>query len=154
MYIQELNIRSFGTLCGRTVTFSRGLNIVEGKNESGKSTLAMFIKFILYGLSGRATGSALPERTRYESWSTGQAAGSMTVADGEKLYRVERTLTLSSHEGQRELSHETVQLFNAHTNAPIPLEGSPGEVLFGVPESILRPLAVCPTLRSLSLSVR
>jgi DNA repair exonuclease SbcCD ATPase subunit len=136
MYIQELNIRSFGTLCDRTVTFSRGLNIVEGKNESGKSTLAMFIKFILYGLSGRATGSALPERKRYVSWSTGQAAGSMTVADGEKLYRVERTLTLSSHEGQRELSHETVQLFNARTNAPIPLEGSPGEVLFGVPESI------------------
>jgi len=136
MVIQELNIRSFGTLRDRTVSFSRGLNIVEGKNESGKSTLAMFIKFMLYGLSGRASGGALTERRRYVNWDSGQASGSMTVADGDRQWRVERTLTLSAREGQRETSHETVRLIDARTNAPLPIDGSPGETLFGVPEAI------------------
>ena len=79
MYIKHLNIESFGTLRDREIDLSDGLNIIEGANESGKSALAMFIKFMLYGLSGKSAGGELSERRRYVNWDTGCAAGTMTV---------------------------------------------------------------------------
>ena len=49
MFIKSIHIDSFGGLSGKDFDFSRALNIIEGNNESGKSTLLSFIKFILYG---------------------------------------------------------------------------------------------------------
>ena len=90
MYIKHLKIDSFGTLRDREIELSDGLNIIEGANESGKSALAMFIKFMLYGLSGKATGGELSERRRYVNWDTGCAAGTMTVSGAEGEFRIER----------------------------------------------------------------
>ncbi|MGN1082941.1 MAG: ATP-binding protein, partial [Candidatus Avispirillum sp.] len=52
MYIKKIHIDSFGPLRDKELELCDGLNIIEGENESGKSTVAMFIKFMLYGLSG------------------------------------------------------------------------------------------------------
>ena len=43
MRIKELNIIEFGGLCDRRFELSEGLNIFEGNNETGKSTLWLFI---------------------------------------------------------------------------------------------------------------
>jgi len=95
MYIKQLKIDAFGVLRDREIELYRGLNIIEGDNESGKSALAMFIKFILYGLSGKSVGGELSERKRYVNWETGTAGGSMTVSDGTREYRIERTLSVA-----------------------------------------------------------
>ena len=42
MIIKELNVIEFGGLIGRRFDFSRGINIIEGDNEAGKSTLWLF----------------------------------------------------------------------------------------------------------------
>ena len=62
MYIKELHIDSFAALKDVTLDFSKGLNIIEGENESGKSSVAMFIKFMMYGLSGRTSDGEMSER--------------------------------------------------------------------------------------------
>lgn len=119
MYIEKIHIDTFGKLADRDFELSEGVNIIEGANESGKSMLAAFIKFIFYGVTSR-------EKSAVVSWQSGGAAGSITVCDGEKRYRIERALA-----GSR----EAVQLIDGDTNMPIrhALDGTtPGELFFGV----------------------
>jgi len=54
MIIQSLHIASFGGLEDFTLDLADGANILIGPNESGKSSVAAFVKFIFYGLSSRA----------------------------------------------------------------------------------------------------
>ncbi len=58
----------FGVLERRSLTLSPGLNVIEAPNESGKSTLAAFLRTMLYGLSTRDRG-ALADKNRYLPWS-------------------------------------------------------------------------------------
>lgn len=139
MYIKHLKIEAFGVLRDREVELSDGLNIIEGANESGKSALAMFIKFMLYGLSGKATGGDLSERRRYVNWETGTAAGTMTVSGDEGEYRIERHLSAAvSDDGarQRETVRETVRIIDTALGTPVHRGEVPGEVIFHVPEAI------------------
>lgn len=139
MYIKHLKIESFGVLRDREVELSDGLNIIEGANESGKSALAMFIKFMLYGLSGKSTGGDLSERRRYVNWDTGCAAGTMIVSGEEGEFRIERHLAASvSDDGtrQRETVRETVRIIDTALGTPVHRGEVPGEVIFHVPEAI------------------
>ena len=92
MYIKTIHIDSFGGVRGKTIELSKGLNIIEGSNESGKSSVAMFIKFIFYGLSGRGVDGAMSERRRYVNWETGSAAGYIILVKGDITYRIQREL--------------------------------------------------------------
>ena len=42
MYIKHLYIDSFAALKGKELSLSEGLNVIEGLNESGKSTVCTF----------------------------------------------------------------------------------------------------------------
>ena len=53
MIIEKLNIKAFGRLRDYELELSPGVNIIEGENESGKSTLCAFIKFIFYGIPAK-----------------------------------------------------------------------------------------------------
>ena len=102
MYIKHLYIDSFAALKGKELSLSEGLNVIEGLNESGKSTVCTFIKFMLYGLSGRTSDGEMSERQKYVPWDTGRAAGSLTiVADGTE-YRIDRELTIFDDSQPRE----------------------------------------------------
>ena len=47
MIIEKVNIKSFGVLTDMSLEFSETVNVIEGENESGKSTVAAFIKYML-----------------------------------------------------------------------------------------------------------
>jgi len=93
MFINRLEIKGFGKLTDRTFNLVKGINIVFGSNEAGKTTLQWFIKGMLYGLknSRQLKSGALPPLRRFEPWSGGQYGGAMeyTLDDGS-TYRVER----------------------------------------------------------------
>ena len=48
MKITKINIDDFGCLAGKSFELSPTFNLVMGDNESGKSTLMLFIRFMLY----------------------------------------------------------------------------------------------------------
>ena len=121
MRIISIHIESFGLLEERRFDFSPGMNILEGHNESGKSTLLAFIKFMFYGASNRAVGEGMSERARRLNWKTGRAAGSMTVETAAGSYRIERSLarTVSgSGESSRESYTENLQIIDLESGAP------------------------------------
>ena len=69
---------TFGNLERRTLVFSPGLNVVEAPNESGKSTLAAFLRAMLFGLSTRERG-ALADKNRYLPWSGAPMQGTLEL---------------------------------------------------------------------------
>lgn len=73
---------TFGRLERRTLTLAPGLNIIESPNESGKSTLAAFLRTMLYGLPTRDRG-ALADKNRYLPWSGLPMQGTLTLSTEE-----------------------------------------------------------------------
>lgn len=144
MRIISIHIDEFGMLENRDFTFAPGMNILEGRNESGKSTLLAFIKFMLYGAPARGTGEAVPERTRRLNWRTGRAAGNMTIAVSSGEYRIERSLvrTVSgSADTSRESITESLQIIDLASGTPLPRGTQPGEHFLGVPMGVFESTA-------------
>ncbi len=135
MIIEKISIESFGKLSGFEATFDPVLNIIEGPNESGKSTLAAFIRYMLYGFS-TATSSELGERRHRLSWDSAVAAGSMEVLAKGKRYRIERsTRAVTTHSG-RDSYKEDSQILDLSTGKPVFAKTQAGEALLGVPEEV------------------
>ena len=57
MQINELQINGFGNLKNKTIKLNKGINLIQGANESGKSTLTSFIKCMLYGVDKNKSGN-------------------------------------------------------------------------------------------------
>lgn len=51
MKIEKLNIHSYGKIKDKEIKFRNHINIIFGKNESGKSTIMHYIVNSLYGIS-------------------------------------------------------------------------------------------------------
>ncbi|MBQ8350781.1 MAG: AAA family ATPase [Clostridia bacterium] len=136
MIIESIRIDSFGRLSGVDYTFGEGLTIIEGDNESGKSTLAAFIRYMLYGFPD-ARGSELAEKKKRIDWQSGRAAGSMVIRVGEKRYRIERVTTVSTGARARETYRDTETIVDLENNTLLPPDGeSPGERFLSVPEAV------------------
>lgn len=136
MIIKKIHIDSFGVLKARDFELSSGLNVISGENESGKTSLSMFIKFIFYGLSSRASGSSVSERRKYVNWDTGAAAGYLILDNKKGEYRIERNLTVTGLDGSKESARERVAIIEASTNTQVYKGVSPAEVFLGVPEEV------------------
>lgn len=138
MIIRRIHIASFGPLRDFDCELYSGMNLVRGENESGKTSLAMFIKFIFYGLSGRGSDGAVSERKKYVNWDTGTADGFVIVEADGREYRIERTLAVSAKAGgEREIARETVTVTDTATGERVPaFEECAGAALFGVPEQV------------------
>ena len=83
MKIDKLVIDGFGKLNNTTYTFSDGLNLIYGKNESGKSTICEFILSMFYGLPNKSKQSDddLAARIKFKPWNTENFGGSLYFTD-------------------------------------------------------------------------
>lgn len=131
MIIEKLHIESFGELREYDIELVEGVNLIEGANESGKSTIAAFVRFMLYGLSSRSRGARPSERERYISWETGMCAGSMELRAHGKRMRIERSLKPAGQSFR-----ETLCVVDLADNSPIQGISSLGEYILGVSEDI------------------
>jgi uncharacterized protein YhaN len=94
LIIKEVIARGFGTLCRQRFTFHRGLNIVYGPNEAGKSTLQLLIYALLYGLKKKHASTLIDEAEHYRPWGRPEPfGGSMLFQVGDREYSVERDFT-------------------------------------------------------------
>ena len=130
MIIEKIVIKSFGRLVDKTLEFSDKVNVIEGENESGKSTIAAFIKYMLYGFGGES-GEGIGEREKRINWDTGMASGMMYVRVKDKRYLITRTTV--ANEGEERVSYrEESSIIDVETGAPAFGKLTAGEVFFGV----------------------
>lgn len=133
MKLLKLEITEFGGLSGMVLEPGAGLNIIEGNNESGKSTVLAFIRFMLYGLSGRLGAQEPSDKERYPSWSGGRAAGSMTVATSDaRVWRIEREGTITHSARGDSYNEKPVRIFDDATGELIYRGECPGELFLGL----------------------
>ena len=132
MYIKSLYIESFAGMKDREFSFSRSLNIIEGANESGKSTLCMFIKFMFYGLSGRTADGEMSERQKYVPWDTGKAAGTLTVVTAKGEFKIIRSLTV--FDDTKPAEH--LEVIDVYSGERVFKGQVPGECILGVDEQM------------------
>lgn len=99
MRVEKLEIKGFGKLNNLTMNFSKGLNVVFGKNESGKTSIQWFIKGMLFGLKGgKASKDGVPPPIKkYKPWNINDFTGFMEYKlDRGEIYRVGRNFTNNS----------------------------------------------------------
>lgn len=91
MKIKKLKINSFGKLENTEIEFSDNINVISGKNESGKSTLLKFIVSMFYGISKNKNGKVVPDFDRYKPWSKEEYSGKLTYTlDDNNEYEIFR----------------------------------------------------------------
>ena len=88
MYITRIEMLDFGKFTKWEMQFEKGMNIIYGKNESGKSTIYAFIQAMLFGMEGEDKEAVYQ---RFEPWNQmGVYAGILEFRlDGES-YRIFR----------------------------------------------------------------
>ncbi len=135
MIIEKITIKSFGKLKDLTMEFSDGINVIEGENEAGKSTIAAFIKYMFYGFpDGARNGSPKPdERKKRLNWDTGIAAGSMQIRSKGKRYLITRSTTPSENGVSYKEENAVLDL---ETGAPVFGKAPAGEIFFGADRTL------------------
>ena len=136
MIIERIKIRSFGNLSNVKLELGQGINILVGENESGKSMVAAFIRYMLYGFSTHHAPNDLPEREKRVSWKTGTAEGEMDIAlsDGRRLRIVRRTEAIE--QGGRVSYREEAGLIDLADGSATGFRALPGDAFFKVPEQV------------------
>lgn len=91
MKILRCDLLAFGAFKDTSYQFESGVNVFEGLNETGKTTLLHFIEGMLYGFYSPASRN---RRTifPYERYvrSDGFYRGALTLEHDNKVYRIER----------------------------------------------------------------
>ncbi len=136
MIIESIKINHFGNLSDLSCELGERLTVISGPNESGKSTFAAFIRYMLYGFGSNATPGDMPEREKRIAFESRQASGEMVIRlqNGER-YRLLRSTTAipqAGRVGYREFS----QIIDLSTDAPCSIRSFPGEAFFEVPEAV------------------
>ena len=136
MIIEKIEIRSFGLIKDMTLEFSPTVNVIEGQNEAGKTTIAAFIKYMLFGFDGVETDDKLSERRKRINWDTGVAEGSMVVRVKDKRYLITRSTTPTVKQDGRAAFKEESSIIDMESGATAFGKMPAGDVFFGVSKEL------------------
>jgi len=129
MLIERIDIESFGMLKNVHITINNRINVFYGANESGKSMLAAFIKFMFFGYTGANSPElGKNEKKLYTPWNTNKVAGSIIMHYKDRKYKIEREYSESARERTR--------LIDLSTNITLQIEEEPGEFFFKMSEDV------------------
>ena len=125
MKLISMHIDNFGGLHDYDYDFDDGLNVILQDNGWGKTTMAAFLKAMMYGYDAKRSRDITEnERKRYYPWQGGKYGGTLDFeADGTR-YRINRTFGETPR-------FDTVKIINldTETTARIPADKI-GETLF------------------------
>ena len=125
MKLISMHVDDFGGLHNYDYTFDEGLNVVLHDNGWGKTTMATFLKAMLYGYDTRRSKDITEnERKRYLPWQGGKYGGYLDFESEGVQYRIYRTFG----ETPRFDSAKVIRL-DTKTTARIPADKI-GETLF------------------------
>src|SRR5574344_1927403 len=131
MIIKSIHIENFGKLVNKDISFEGTLTPFMHENGWGKTTLATFIKAMLYGMPDKnAHSKGFSEREKYKPWAGGRYGGYLTFIYDGKEYKVVRFFGGKKKE-------DTLDLYDTLLGQPCDAlkdsdEGTLGEKLFKV----------------------
>ena len=131
MVIEHIEIRRFGKLSGFSTDFDPAFNLIEGPNESGKTTLAAFLFYMLYGFCDKEAVGALSERVLRTSWGSEEIGGVLILSEEDVRYKIERSSILTKN-GKRDLCAVT----SLADGESVDFGASPGEYFLGVSREV------------------
>lgn len=113
--ITRLELVGFGKFRERTIDLTGGLNLIEGANEAGKSTIQSFITGMFYGFfqPGTKRRSYTPHRDKYRPWDQGSYRGVLVCKNEERSWRIERCF---------DKDNETVNVYDDQTGDDLTLD--------------------------------
>lgn len=87
MNIEEIKINEYGKLKNKNIKLKKGINIIQGINESGKSTLLNYITNSFYGISKTKDGREVSDYEKYKPWNGSEFSGkiSYSLDDGKRF---------------------------------------------------------------------
>ena len=144
MKIKAINITEFGGLKNFSLELSDSLNIIIGDNESGKSTVLLFIAYMLYGIAKKGTNAAI-DKARSISWESSRAEGQMDVLHDGKEYRITRAL-----KGKTSVS--TFKVFDLESGEQVDCDSPADLFLGGVSRETFESCCLCGQLRAGSIN--
>ena len=123
MKLISLYIDSFGKLSDFSFDFTKEINSIYEENGWGKTTLTVFIKAMLYGLSKN-------DRAMYTPWKSLSTFGGYLIleANGNE-YRIERQFNPSK------ASSDTFKAYDLKTNKQVNIDSNVGELLLNLNEN-------------------
>ena len=107
MKLIKCYIQNFGQLKDFEKEFKDGINIIKRDNGFGKTTFAVFIKSMFYGLEEQSNSKS--ERKKYMPWQGGIYGGNLEFEINKKKYRIERTFG-------KKASEDSFKLYDLDTN--------------------------------------
>ena len=137
MRIEKIHIDSFMGTRERDIEFDRGVNILRGDNESGKSTVSEFIKFMLYGASARGADGDMAERNKYLSFGDAAFGGYMELVTETGHYRIDRKISQSQSGAFR----ESLAISDLDKKVQVFKGENAGDALLGIPENVFKKVA-------------
>lgn len=75
MKIENIKINNYGNLKQKEINLKDNINIIYGKNETGKSTLLNYLKNIFYGISKNKNGKEISDYEKYLPWTGEEFSG-------------------------------------------------------------------------------
>ena len=125
MKILSLHVVAFGKLKDVNLQFNDGINVVQQVNSFGKTTVAGFIRAMLYGFTYART-KGVTDATHFAPWgSSDKFGGSMIVEHNGETYRIERFFGSTARQ-------EELRIANEKTGSLLNWQKQPGEMLLGL----------------------
>ena len=117
MKINKIKINSYGKLKNKEINLGNNLNIIYGKNESGKSTLLKFILNIFYGASRNKKGRDISDFEKYKPWDSEEYSGKLTYElDNKNKYEIYREFNKKNPNIFNENGEDIIKEFNIDKN--------------------------------------
>lgn len=91
MKLVSLYIENFGGLSAYSLNFEETLTVINRPNGFGKTTLAEFIRAMLYGFPRKSKTLDKSKRQKYAPWNGGVYGGNLVFVHEGQRYRLERT---------------------------------------------------------------
>ena len=129
----EAQLHGFGKFQHKHIAFSDGLQIFYGANEAGKSTLQLFLRVMLYGMTNqrKTARMVLRDRERVIPWGERYAQGVLKLSIDGKEIEIHRQFGKTP-------AGDKLEVRNARTGELLPelTKDNLGEQLFGVSQEV------------------
>ena len=117
MKIKKIKINSYGKLHDLEIDLGENINIIHGKNESGKSTILKFILNSFYGTSRNKKGKEFSDFEKYKPWDYEDFSGKLEYKlDNNENYEIYREFNKKNPKIFNENSEDISKQFNINKN--------------------------------------